>query len=90
MNTLNIQMKLGVVVDLLMAANFLDMRELVIATSKIVANMIAGKSPEKIRKTFYIEDDLTAEEKGEISREHGVATRCTRSDETINSMKQKL
>ena len=72
------QMKLGVVVDLLMAGNYLDMRGLVIATSKVVANMIAGKSPEQIRKTFYIEEDLTAEQKGEIIREHGVAMRCTR------------
>ena len=64
--------------DLLMAGNFLDMRELVMATSKIVANKVAGKSPEQIRKTFYIEDDLTAEKRGEISREHGVAMRCTR------------
>ena len=71
-------MKLGVVVELLMAGNFLDMKELVVATSKIVANMITGKSPEQIRKTFYIEDDLTAEQKREITKEHGVATRCTR------------
>ena len=71
-------MKLGVVVDLLMASNYLDIGGLVVATSKIVANMIAGKSPEQIRKTFYIEDDLTAEQKGEIIREHGVVMRCTR------------
>ena len=77
-NPLNYQMKLGVVVDLLMASNYLDIGGLVVAASKIVANMIAGKSPEQIRKTFYIEDDLTAEQKGEIIREHGVVMRCTR------------
>ena len=71
-------MKLGVVVDLLMASNYLDIGGLVVAASKIVANMIAGKSPEQIRKTFYIEDDLSAEQKGEIIREHGVVMRCTR------------
>ena len=71
-------MKPGVVVDLLMASNYLDIGGLVVAASKIVANMIAGKSPEQIRKTFYIEDDLTAEQKGEIIREHGVVMRCTR------------
>ena len=71
-------MKLGVVVDLLMASNYLDIGGLVVAASKIVANMIAGKSPEQIRKTFYIEDDLTAEQKGEIIREHGVVMRYTR------------
>ena len=71
-------MKLGVVVDLLMASNYLDIGGLVVAASKIVANMIAGKSPEQIRKTFYIEDDLTAEQKGEIIREHGFVMRCTR------------
>ena len=71
-------MKLGVVVDLLMASNYLDIGGLVVAASKIVANMIAGKSPEQIRKTFYIEDDLTAEKKGEIIREHGAVMRCTR------------
>ena len=71
-------MKLGVVVELLKAGNYLDMKELVIATSKIVANTIIGKSPEQIRRRFYIEDDLTAEQKAAISREHGVATRCSR------------
>ncbi len=37
---------------------------------KTVANMIKGKSPEEIRKTFNIQNDFTAEEEDQIRREN--------------------
>ena len=40
--------------------------------------MIVDKTPEQIRKTFYIEDDLTAELKGQIVQENSVLKKCTR------------
>ena len=37
---------------------------------KTVANMIKGKSPEEIRKTFNIQNDFTPEEEEQIRREN--------------------
>jgi hypothetical protein len=37
---------------------------------KIVANMIKGKSPEEIRRTFNIQNDFTPEEEEQIRREN--------------------
>lgn len=37
---------------------------------KTVANMIKGKSPEEIRKTFNITNDFSAEEEEQIRREN--------------------
>ena len=44
-----------------MSANYLDIRLLIKISGKIIANMITDKTPDQIRRTFYIEDDLTAE-----------------------------
>jgi len=45
------------------AANYLDITGLLDLTCKTVANTIKGKTPEEIRSTFDIADDLTEEEK---------------------------
>ena len=42
--------------DLILAANYLDIKPLLDLTCKTVANMIKGKSPEEIRKTFNIKN----------------------------------
>lgn len=41
----------------------LEMKPLVDLTSRALAKMIEGKSPEEIRSTFNLPDDLTEEEK---------------------------
>lgn len=41
----------------------LEMKPLVDLTSRALARMIEGKSPEEIRSTFNLPDDLTEEEK---------------------------
>jgi S-phase kinase-associated protein 1 len=56
--------------ELILAANFLDIKPLLDLTCKTVANMIKGKSPEEIRKTFNIKNDFTPEEEEQIRKEN--------------------
>ncbi|KAK3259037.1 hypothetical protein CYMTET_31944, partial [Cymbomonas tetramitiformis] len=49
--------------ELTSAADSLDMKPLVDLTSRALARMIEGKTPEEIRETFHLPDDLTEEEK---------------------------
>lgn len=56
--------------EIILAANFLDIKPLLDVGCKTVANMIKGKSPEDIRKTFNITNDFTAEEEEQIRREN--------------------
>ena len=55
---------------LLQAANYMDIKNLLDVGCKTVANMIKGKSPEEIRKTFNITNDFTPEEEEQIRREN--------------------
>ena len=52
------------------AANYLDIKALLDVGCKTVANMIKGKSPDEIRKTFNIQNDFTPEEEEQIRREN--------------------
>lgn len=52
---------------LFQAANYLDIKGLLDVTCKTVANMIKGKSPEEIRKTFNIKNDFTPAEEEQVS-----------------------
>ncbi|XP_037039827.1 S-phase kinase-associated protein 1-like [Bradysia coprophila] len=54
----------GMLFDLILAANYLDVRGLLDVTCKKVASMIKGKNPDQIRKTFNIINDF-GEEEGE-------------------------
>lgn len=49
--------------DLTSAADSLQLRPLVDLTSRTLARIIEGKSPEEIREIFHLPDDLTEEEK---------------------------
>ncbi|KAK8622258.1 hypothetical protein V6N13_117181 [Hibiscus sabdariffa] len=59
--------------DLIMAANFLNIKDLLDLTCQKVADMIKGKSPEEIRTTFNIKNDFTPEEYEEITKENAWA-----------------
>ncbi|XP_021763036.1 SKP1-like protein 1A [Chenopodium quinoa] len=56
--------------DLILAANYMDIKGLLDLTCQHVADMIKGKAPEEIRKTFNIVNDFTPEEEEEVRREN--------------------
>ncbi|XP_026439431.1 SKP1-like protein 1A isoform X2 [Papaver somniferum] len=56
--------------DLILAANYLDIKHLLNLTCQEVADMIKGKTPEEIRQTFNIENDFIKEEEEEVRRQN--------------------
>ena len=59
--------------ELILAANYLNIKTLLDLTCMTVANMIKGKTPEEIRKTFNIKNDFTPEEEEEVKKENAWA-----------------
>ncbi|RWS18102.1 S-phase kinase-associated protein 1-like protein [Leptotrombidium deliense] len=55
---------------LILAVSYLDIKGLLDVTCKTVANMIKGKTPEEIRKTFNIKNDFTEEEEAQVRKEN--------------------
>lgn len=60
----------GVLMELLVAANYLDIKPLLDLVAKTIADMIRGKSVEEIRTIFGITNDLTPEEEEQIRKEN--------------------
>merc|ERR1712195_446725 len=56
--------------NLILAANYLDIKPLLDLTCKTVADEIKGKTPEEIRIRFNIKNDFTPEEEEEVKREN--------------------
>jgi len=56
--------------DLILAANYMDIKPLLALTCATVASMIKGKTPEEIRKTFNIVNDFTPEEEAQVREEN--------------------
>ncbi|XP_057559588.1 S-phase kinase-associated protein 1-like [Hippopotamus amphibius kiboko] len=60
----------GTLFELILAANYLDIKGLLDVTCKTVASMIKGKTPEEIRKTFNSKNDFTEEEEAQVRKEN--------------------
>lgn len=60
----------GTLFELILAANYLNIKPLLDLTCQTVANMIKGKSPQEIRDAFNIKNDFTKEEEEEVRREN--------------------
>lgn len=56
--------------EIILAANYLNIKPLLDAGCKVVAEMIRGRTPEEIRRTFNIVSDFTPEEEAAIRREN--------------------
>jgi S-phase kinase-associated protein 1 len=59
--------------ELILAANYLNIRNLLDLTCQAVADSIKDKTPEEIRKIFNIKNDFTPEEEEELRRENSWA-----------------
>jgi len=62
--------KVDDIIDLVIAANFLDIDPLTELSCAKIASLIKGKSVEEIRKRFGIENDFTPEEEAQIREEN--------------------
>ncbi|QRV93535.1 Skp1 family [Ceratobasidium sp. AG-Ba] len=65
-----IQVDQEMLFEIILAANYLEIKPLIDLGCKTVANMIKGKSPEEIKRLFNIVNDFTPEEEAQIRREN--------------------
>ena len=56
--------------ELILAANYMDIKPLLDLTCATVASMIKGKTPDEIRATFNITNDFTPEEEAQVREEN--------------------
>ena len=57
-------------IEIIMAANYLDIKDLLDLACAKVAESIKGRTPEQIREMFGIENDFTPEEEEKIREEN--------------------
>jgi S-phase kinase-associated protein 1 len=60
------QVEQEMVFQIILAANYLDIKGLLDLGCKAVAKMIEGKTTQQLRDQFGIENDFTPEEEGRI------------------------
>ena len=65
-----IDVDLDLIFELILGANYMDIKPLLELASAKVASIIKGKTTEEIRKTFGITNDFTPEEEQQIIEEN--------------------
>lgn len=61
-----LKMDQGALFELILVANYLDIKALLDIACKTIANMMKGKTPADIRQTFHIKNDFTSAEEKDI------------------------
>ena len=65
-----INVDIDLIFELILGANYMDIKPLLELSSAKVASIIKGKNTEEIRKTFNINNDFTPEEEQQILEEN--------------------
>lgn len=65
-----VELEQEVLFELVLAANYLEIKSLLDLSCAKVASMVKGKSPEEIRRTFNIKNDFTPEEEQQVIEEN--------------------
>jgi S-phase kinase-associated protein 1 len=65
-----VEVEQDVLFELILAANYMDIKPLLDLTCAKVASMLKGKTPEEIRKKFNIQNDFTPEEEEAVRAEN--------------------
>jgi len=60
----------SILFELILAANYMDIKPLLDLTCATVASLIKGKTPDEIRRTFNIVNDFTPEEEAQVRDEN--------------------
>ena len=64
-----VALEMGELFEVMKAANFLSIKQLLNLSCKAVAHMIKGKTPDEIKKLFGVEGDFTEEEMTAVKNE---------------------
>ena len=67
-NFVNVEQE--ILFEMILAANFMDIKPLLDLTCATVASMIKGKTPEEIRQHFNIVNDFTPAEEAQVREEN--------------------
>lgn len=65
-----VEVEQEILFELILAANYMDIKPLLDLTCAKVASMLKGKSAEEIRKKFNIQNDFTPEEEEAVRAEN--------------------
>ncbi|KAL0310466.1 UNVERIFIED_CONTAM: SKP1-like protein 11 [Sesamum calycinum] len=81
--------EMSVLFDVVLAANYLDIKDLMDLVCQEIADRMQNKSVKWVRKTFCIENDFTPEEEKKIKEEHPWAWKDVESDEEEKKIKEE-